>query len=243
MSATDKAKLDGYGINEAATCAMRTAPTDMLNINTDSPTSSTMYESIVATEDVTTLTNCPIYSGAFYAVRKVYWMSTDGANGYTHGKVLVELHEAWPVSGRIWTRTYNRDTGSWSKFWSNRSGIISMWTGLTYLVNGNGVTIPWSEFGVTWGVDSMYTYTWSFWYVRGEHTQSGILQFNYDQNLKAMVQFTDPGSLTLANLIRIDFTGSANGVHAVSYYANKYTDWAWTSDTTGGGYIYKIHLL
>jgi hypothetical protein len=118
-----------------------------------------------------------------------------------------------------------------------------MWTGLTYAINASGVTIPWSEFGVTWGVDSMYTYTWSFWYVRGEYTQSGILQFNYDQNLKAMVQFTDSGSLSIVNNIRLDFTGSASGVYVVSYYANKYTDWVWTNDTNGVGYIYKIHLL
>jgi hypothetical protein len=144
MSASDKSKLDGYGVNEAVSCAMRFAPSDMLSINTDSPATSAMYESIVATEDVTTLTNCPIYSGAFYAVRKVYWMSTDGASGYTHAKALVELHEAYPVSGRIWTRTYNRDTGTWSSRWAYRGGQITYW-GTGYSLKGT--TIPWSQFG------------------------------------------------------------------------------------------------
>lgn len=58
----------------------------------------------------TTFTNSPYTAGPFFGYRVVRWCS-DSAN--TYHLVTVELHEQYPVSGRVWSNTYDINTGTW----------------------------------------------------------------------------------------------------------------------------------
>lgn len=58
----------------------------------------------------TTFTNSPYTAGPFFGYRVVRWCS-DSAN--TYHLVTVELHEQYPVSGRVWSNTYDISTGTW----------------------------------------------------------------------------------------------------------------------------------
>lgn len=70
-----------------------------------------MKPSMIATEDASSLAGSPIASGAFYAFRKVYYLGS---------KVVVELHEAYPNPGRIWTASFDKNQGSWSAWDSSK---------------------------------------------------------------------------------------------------------------------------
>ena len=97
--------------------------TDCLNISTDiNYDSAPNLDGYVATENVDTLTNSPIDSGAFYAYRKVLKTpSADGSGNIRDGaKIMVILYEMYPSPGRIWTRVYNTDSG-WSPSWQSLS--------------------------------------------------------------------------------------------------------------------------
>ena len=65
------------------------------------------------TEDASTLVNSPVTSGPFYGYRKVYQVHSSVANHY---KTIVEIHEAYPMRGRIWTAEYDPNTG-WKGWW------------------------------------------------------------------------------------------------------------------------------
>lgn len=67
------------------------------------------------TEDASTLINTPVTSGPFYGYRKVYQVHSSAANHY---KTIVEIHEAYPCRGRIWTSEYDPNSG-WSGWWHN----------------------------------------------------------------------------------------------------------------------------
>ena len=58
----------------------------------------------------TAFTNSPYTAGSFYGYRVVRWCS-ESAN--TYHLVTVELHEQYPVSGRVWSNTYDIVTGTW----------------------------------------------------------------------------------------------------------------------------------
>lgn len=58
----------------------------------------------------TAFTNSPYTAGPFYGYRVVRWCS-ESAN--TYDLVTVELHEQYPVSGRVWSNTYDIDIGTW----------------------------------------------------------------------------------------------------------------------------------
>lgn len=47
---------------------------------------------------------------AFYGYREVRWNGNPG--NQTH-LITVELHEQYPVAGRIWANTYNKDMQNW----------------------------------------------------------------------------------------------------------------------------------
>lgn len=90
--------------------AMYNTITNALIINTGGGVyQDYMWPGMIATEDVSTIINAPPgISGAFYAFRKVYSITS---------KILVELHEMWPQPGRIWSRVYNQHSGSWTSGW------------------------------------------------------------------------------------------------------------------------------
>jgi len=58
----------------------------------------------------TTFVNSPYTAGPFFGYRVVRWCS-DSANGYH--LVTAELHEQYPVSGRVWSNTYDISIGTW----------------------------------------------------------------------------------------------------------------------------------
>lgn len=54
--------------------------------------------------------NSPYTAGPFFGYRVVRWCS-ESAN--TYHLVTVELHEQYPVSGRVWSNTYDINNGTW----------------------------------------------------------------------------------------------------------------------------------
>ena len=89
--------------------------TDLWMIDINSPFGGANSDWSFGTEDASTLANSPVTSGPFYGYRKVYQVHSSAANHY---KTIVEIHEAYPSRGRIWTSEYNPDTG-WSGWWHN----------------------------------------------------------------------------------------------------------------------------
>lgn len=89
--------------------------TDLLLIDFNNTLGDANADWSFGTEDASTLTNSPVTSGAFYGYRKVYQVHSSVANHY---KTIVEIHEAYPMRGRIWTSEYNPDTG-WNGWWHN----------------------------------------------------------------------------------------------------------------------------
>lgn len=86
---------------------------DLWLINIDNNFGTSNYDMSFGTEDASTLINTPVTSGPFYGYRKVYQVHSSVANHY---KTIVELHEAYPMRGRIWVSEYNPDNG-WSGWW------------------------------------------------------------------------------------------------------------------------------
>lgn len=101
--------------NTPKTAVAERAMTDCLLISTTDPDSELNNDAVIRTEDASALKNSPVASGPFYAYRKVYSIK-NGGNDY---KVVVELHEAYPIGGRIWSAAYNPDSKSWSQ-WRER---------------------------------------------------------------------------------------------------------------------------
>ena len=56
------------------------------------------------------LVNTPYTESAFYGYREVRW---NGHPGNQIHLITVELHEQYPVAGRIWANTYNKDASKW----------------------------------------------------------------------------------------------------------------------------------
>lgn len=108
--------------------------TNLLNINyTSSDPYGTMtnYDCVIRAEDASTLTNSPVKSGAFYAYRRTYpiWLPDKNISG-----VVVELHEAYPVHGRMWSRAYVKDMGGWGERWResiDKVGVRSLFAAET----------------------------------------------------------------------------------------------------------------
>lgn len=89
--------------------------TDLWLININDSLGDANADWSFGTEDASTLVNSPVKSGPFYGYRKVYQVHSSVANHY---KTIVEIHEAYPCRGRIWTSEYNPDNG-WSGWWHN----------------------------------------------------------------------------------------------------------------------------
>lgn len=58
----------------------------------------------------TTFVNSPYTAGPFFGYRVVRWCS-ESAN--TYHLVTVEVHEQYPISGRVWSNTYDSTVGTW----------------------------------------------------------------------------------------------------------------------------------
>lgn len=86
---------------------------DLMHINIGDNFGSANYDMSFGTEDASTLTNSPVKSGAFYGYRKVYQVHSSASNHY---KTIAEIHEAYPMRGRIWTAEYDPNTG-WKGWW------------------------------------------------------------------------------------------------------------------------------
>ncbi len=89
--------------------------TDLWMIDLNSPFGAANFDWSFGTEDASTLIHSPVTSGPFYGYRKVYQVHSSVANHY---KTIVEIHEAYPMRGRIWTSEYDPDSG-WSGWWHN----------------------------------------------------------------------------------------------------------------------------
>lgn len=88
---------------------------DLWLIDNNSNLGTSNYDMSFGTEDASTLIHSPVTSGPFYGYRKVYQVHSSTANHY---KTIVEIHEAYPMRGRIWTSEYNPDVG-WAGWWHN----------------------------------------------------------------------------------------------------------------------------
>ncbi len=69
----------------------------------------------------TAFTNSPYTAGPFYGYRVVRWCS-ESAN--TYHLVTVELHEQYPVSGRVWSNTYDINNGTWCGWKCNQGNTF-----------------------------------------------------------------------------------------------------------------------
>ena len=115
-------KVDG-GISDGG---YNRAITNVLNINytsSDPYSSMTNYDCVIRTDNASTLTNSPVKSGAFIAFRHTYpiWLPDKGVSG-----IVVELHEAYPVHGRVWSRAYVKDMGGWGDRWLESIDKVGM---------------------------------------------------------------------------------------------------------------------
>ena len=81
------------------------APNDLL----DASVTQTSY---VNTEDASTLINSPVTSGAFYAIREVFF--TPSAYNVNNNHILITLKEVYPQRGRVWSRMYDVHQGAWN---------------------------------------------------------------------------------------------------------------------------------
>lgn len=122
--------------------SQHTAPTDLLNVYLNGDYSQDcMQPSQIATEDASTLTNSPLTSGAFYAVRTVEY--------YNVGHVCVRLYETYPNNGRIWSNMYDKNMQAWRGWESSQSneGSVSSLSDL-------GITATAAELNFVDGVTS-----------------------------------------------------------------------------------------
>lgn len=85
--------------------------TDFLNVNLSNRNSDINKIHYFGSDNpATAFTNSPYTAGPFYGYRVVRWCS-ESANAYH--LVTVELHEQYPVSGRVWSNTYDINNGTW----------------------------------------------------------------------------------------------------------------------------------
>ena len=85
--------------------------TDLLNVNLSNRNSDINKIHYFGSDNpATAFTNSPYTAGPFYGYRVVRWCS-ESAN--TYHLVTVELHEQYPVSGRVWSNTYDINNGTW----------------------------------------------------------------------------------------------------------------------------------
>ena len=90
----------------------------------------------------TAFTNSPYTAGPFYGYRVVRWCS-ESAN--TYHLVTVELHEQYPVSGRVWSNTYDIiNNGTWYGWKCNQGNTFidvgTVLKGTTTISKGATVT-------------------------------------------------------------------------------------------------------
>ena len=83
---------------------------DLMNININGNfETGNMHRSYVGTEDASTLFNCPVSGGSFYAIREVEAVANQHGGYHT----MVTLKEFYPVQGRKWYRMYDINQKAW----------------------------------------------------------------------------------------------------------------------------------
>lgn len=89
----------------------------------------------------TAFTNSPYTAGPFYGYRVVRWCS-ESAN--TYHLVTVELHEQYPISGRVWSNTYDINNRTWYGWKCNQGNTFidvgTVLKGTTTISKGATVT-------------------------------------------------------------------------------------------------------
>ena len=80
-----------------------------LQIEPTDPFSELSLPAVIATEDASTLINCPVKSGPFYAYRTVYPIKST-TDKYSY---VVYMHEVAPTAGRVWMSVYDGKNGNW----------------------------------------------------------------------------------------------------------------------------------
>lgn len=123
--------------------AVQFGVTDLLNITFGDYSNSAMWDCVISTSDASTLTNSPVTSGAFYAYRKVYVIPKATSGKY---KIIVQLTEAYPTSGRRWECVYDTEENAWNGWKSVAPSDRG-----TATTNINNITEP----GVYW-INSNY---------------------------------------------------------------------------------------
>ena len=85
--------------------------TDFLNVNLSNRNSDINKIHYFGSDNpATAFTNSPYTAGPFYSYRVVRWCS-ESAN--TYHLVTVEVHEQYPISGRVWSNTYDINNRTW----------------------------------------------------------------------------------------------------------------------------------
>ena len=85
--------------------------TDFLNVNLSNRNSDINKIHYFGSDNpATAFTNSPYTAGPFYGYRVVRWCS-ESAN--TYHLVTVEVHEQYPISGRVWSNTYDINNRTW----------------------------------------------------------------------------------------------------------------------------------
>ena len=96
--------------------------TDFLNVNLSNRNSDINKIHYFGSDNpATAFTNSPYTAGPFYGYRVVRWCS-ESAN--TYHLVTVELHEQYPVSGRVWSNTYDINNGTWCGWKCNQGNTF-----------------------------------------------------------------------------------------------------------------------
>jgi hypothetical protein len=90
----------------------RNTITDLLNIAVAAPNNATNMqpEYFGSNTPSTTFSNSPYTDGPFYGYRLVYQNSPNGTSPHLF---TVELHEMYPINGRVWCNTYDTTASNW----------------------------------------------------------------------------------------------------------------------------------
>lgn len=188
-----------------------------------------------ATQPGTELQNTPYTSGEFYGYREVHWSGRSDTEGHL---ITVELHEQYPIPGRVWYNMFNVDDNAWSGWESTmptehlvkiKAGLIwDSHAGFTfadsdsevYIANGNHIMCTLKAKGSITVSDT-------------GSVQLGILKSAYRPRVKqtriTTINKTTSGQINASAAITINPNGWVNLItgEASKTYGN--TSYPWTT--------------